>query len=219
MFANPVFIDSGGIKLQDIQITKLPTNIDYLVGDTFDPSGMIVNSVYSNGATKTITDYTYSPTGPLIEGTNVITITYSEDGETVSKTLNVSAEILSIIVPTVSGSLVYDGSSQSPTWNGYDSDRMSITGTTSATDAGTYQAVFTLNNKVGTKWADETTEDKTVSWSISKAVLAYPSQNGSLIYHGSSQSPVWSNYDSNKMTIGGVTSGVNAGPYSANFTP
>lgn len=219
MFVNPVFIDSGGIKLQDIQITKLPTNIDYLVGDTFDPSGMVVSSVYSNGATKTITDYTYSPTGPLIEGTNVITITYSEDGETVTKTLNVSAEILSIIVPTVSGSLVYDGSSQSPDWNGYDPDRMSITGTTSATDAGIYQAIFTLNNKIGTKWADGTTEDKTVSWSISKAVLAYPSQNGSLVYNGSSQSPVWNNYDPNKMTIGGVTSGVNAGSYSADFTP
>ena len=46
-----------------------------------------------------------------------------------------------------------------------------------------------------------------------------PSQSGSLTYNGSSQSPTWSNYNTNIMTIGGVTSGTNAGTYTATFTP
>lgn len=46
-----------------------------------------------------------------------------------------------------------------------------------------------------------------------------PSQSGTLTYNGSSQSPSWSNYDTNKMTIGNQTAGVNAGSYTAQFAP
>ena len=46
-----------------------------------------------------------------------------------------------------------------------------------------------------------------------------PSQRGTLTYNGSSQSPEWNNYDPDKMTIGGVTAGINAGTYTATFTP
>lgn len=51
------------------------------------------------------------------------------------------------------------------------------------------------------------------------AISTVPSQSGSLTYTGNTQSPSWSNYDSSKMTLGGVTSGINAGSYNANFTP
>ena len=51
------------------------------------------------------------------------------------------------------------------------------------------------------------------------AISTVPSQSGSLTYSGNSQSPSWSNYDSSKMTLGGVTSGINAGNYNATFTP
>lgn len=50
-------------------------------------------------------------------------------------------------------------------------------------------------------------------------ISTVPSQSGSLTYSGNSQSPSWSNYDSSKMTLGGVTSGINAGSYNATFTP
>ena len=45
-----------------------------------------------------------------------------------------------------------------------------------------------------------------------------PSQSGTLTYTGSSKTPSWSNYDSSKMTLS-VTSQVNAGTYTATFTP
>lgn len=51
------------------------------------------------------------------------------------------------------------------------------------------------------------------------AISTVPSQSGSLTYSGNSQSPSWSNYDSSKMTLGGVTSGINAGSYNATLTP
>lgn len=49
--------------------------------------------------------------------------------------------------------------------------------------------------------------------------IPLPVQNGTLTYNGNAQSPVWLNYDSTKVTMGGVTSSVNAGTFTATFTP
>lgn len=120
-------------------------------------------------------------------------------------------------VPTQSGSLTYTGSAQSPTWNSYDPNALQIGGTTTGTNAGTYQATFTPKSPY--KWADGTTTAKTVNWTIGRAGITLPTQSGSLTYTGAAQSPSWSGYDSNKMTLGGTTSGTNAGSYNASFTP
>lgn len=119
--------------------------------------------------------------------------------------------------PSQSGTLTYTGSAQSPTWNSYDSEKLTIGGTTSGTNAGSYNATFTP--KEGYKWSDGTTDTRTVAWTIGKASVAVPSQSGSLTYTGSELTPSWSNYDSNKLTIGGTTKGTNAGSYNATFTP
>lgn len=120
-------------------------------------------------------------------------------------------------VPTQSGSLTYTGSAQSPTWNSYDPNALQIGGTTTGTNAGTYQATFTPKSPY--KWADGTTDARTVNWTIGRAGITLPTQSGSLTYTGAVQSPSWSGYDSNKMTLGGTTSGTNAGSYNASFTP
>lgn len=120
-------------------------------------------------------------------------------------------------IPSQAGSLTYTGSAQTPIWNNFDDTKLDISGQTSGTDAGTYQAKFTP--KDGFKWADETTSAKTVSWEIGRATIATPSQNESLTYTGSAQSPVWTGYEAEKMTIGGTNSATNAGTYGANFTP
>ena len=46
-----------------------------------------------------------------------------------------------------------------------------------------------------------------------------PSQNGALTYNGQAQSPSWNAYNPDALTLGGVTTGTNAGTYSASFTP
>lgn len=209
----------GGIKLVAIDITKAPNKVNYRPGQTFDPAGMEVTATYSNGATLLATGWTYSPTGALAEGTQSVTIVYTEGGVSAQASQAITVQKASFAVPSQGSPLVYTGGQQSPDWTGYDSAEMTIGGTSAATDAGDYQAIFSLKDKVGTQWADGTTEDKTVSWSIGRATVNVPTQSGSLTYNGSAQSPSWNGYDSSKMTMGGTTSGTNAGSYNATFTP
>lgn len=295
-----------GIKLESIAITTPPDNITYLPGEVFDPAGMVVTASYSNGATLTATGWTYSPSGALPEGTSEVEIIYTEAGVTKTAVQAITVERGTISVPTVSGSLTYNGQAQSPTLTGYDSDKMVLSGDTSGTNAGSYTAVVTPTAQY--KWADGSTEAKDIQWSIAKAtpsitfdpesvsldtsttsqavavtytgdgtlsaqsdnsgvataslegtiltvtgvetgntaiqvsasegtnytaasaslsvavqfVITIPSlpvQSGSLTYNGSEQSPSWSNYDPEQLTISGVTPVVNAGSYNARFTP
>lgn len=156
-----------GIKLESIAITTPPDNITYLPGEVFDPAGMVVTASYSNGATLTATGWTYSPSGALPEGTSEVEIIYTEAGVTKTAVQAITVERGTISVPTVSGSLTYNGQAQSPTLTGYDSDKMVLSGDTSGTNAGSYTAVVTPTEQY--KWADGSTEAKDIQWSIAKA--------------------------------------------------
>lgn len=159
----------GGIKLASIAIITPPDKTQYRPGQTFDPAGMTVRATYSNGATAVATGWTYSPSGALAEGTESVTILYTEGGVTAQAQQAVTVQKANITVPTQSGGLTYNGGPQSPTWNNYDTAEMTIGGVTSGTNAGSYNAQFSLKDTVGTQWADGTTGDKTVAWSIQKA--------------------------------------------------
>lgn len=157
----------GGIKLESISITTPPDNITYLPGEVFDPAGMVVTASYSNGATLTATGWTYSPSGALPEGTSEVEIIYTEAGVTKTAVQAITVERGTISVPTVFGSLTYNGQAQSPTLTGYDADKMALSGDTSGTNAGSYTAVVTPTAQY--KWADGSTEAKNIPWSIAKA--------------------------------------------------
>lgn len=159
----------GGIKLASIAIITPPDKTQYRPGQTFNPAGMTVRATYSNGATAVATGWTYSPSGALAEGTESVTILYTEGGVTAQAQQAVTVQKANITVPTQSGSLTYNGGPQSPIWNNYDTAEMTIGGVTSGTNAGSYNAQFSLKDTVGTQWADGTTGDKTVAWSIQKA--------------------------------------------------
>ena len=120
-------------------------------------------------------------------------------------------------IPAQSGSLTYNGSAQSPVWSGYDAAKLTMGGTTSGTNAGSYNATFTPGANY--QWNDGTTAAKTVAWSIGRASVGVPSQKGSLTYNGAEQSPVWNDYDAAKLTLGGASKGTNAGSYNTTFTP
>ena len=70
-------------------------------------------------------------------------------------------------VPAQSGSLTYNGNSQTPSWSNYSSTQLTIGGTTSGTNASTYNATFTPKGDYC--WSDGSTSAKTVQWSIGKA--------------------------------------------------
>jgi hypothetical protein len=208
----------GVAKLAGIEISTPPNTTTYLILETFDPTGMVVTATYTDGTTKPITGYTYSPDGELSTSDKVVTISYTENEITQTATQKITVnDYTSVELPTQSGTLTYTGNALSPTWSGYDTDAMTVSGTTSGTDAGSYTATFAL--KYGHKWSDGTMEPKSATWTIDRATIAVPTQSGSLTYTGSSQSPTWSGYDASTMTISGTTSSINAGTYAVTFTP
>ena len=171
-------------------------------------------------ATANRTANTAAETANLAKSTAQEAVTAAGNAQTsADAALQAVTKLTSIInaVPSQSGSLTYTGSAQSPTWNGYDAEKLSIGGDYSAVDAGTYTATFTP--KIGYTWDDGTRDARSVTWKINRATLAVPTQKGSLTYSGSAQSPQLNNYDSAKMTLGGTTSGTNAGSYNATVTP
>lgn len=54
-------------QLIGMAISTPPYKTEYLAGECFDPSGMKVLGIYSNGETKPIYDYQCDPSGPLRE--------------------------------------------------------------------------------------------------------------------------------------------------------
>lgn len=121
------------------------------------------------------------------------------------------------IYPSVGGTLIYNGISQSPNWLNYNSTTTTITGTIEATDVGSYTAIFTPND--GYCWDDGSTEPYPVAWSISNATITeIPSQSNVLTYNGNGQLPTWNNYSENQLVLA-VSSEINAGNYVAIFTP
>lgn len=100
------------------------------------------------------------------------------------------------------------------TRNQYSNTPLTVTGLTNGT---TYYISFFPETTDGGINTSTTQRDTGVANRITIANI--PSQSGSLTYTGGSQSPTWSNYNTTYMTIGGTTSGTNAGNYSATFTP
>lgn len=119
--------------------------------------------------------------------------------------------------PSAAGKLTYSGEEQAPTWQNFNPEQLTKT-ETAQTDAGNYSTAFAPTRNY--QWPGGDTSARTVPWTIGRATIAsVPEQSGSLTYTGNAQSPVWTGYDSGKLTIGGNTSGTNAGSYTASFTP
>ena len=158
----------GGVRLVSIAVTTPPAKTVYEYGDSFQSAGMVVTATYSDGASAVVSNYSISPTTFTSVGSQSVTISYTEHGVTKTSTTAVTVNEKTIsAVPSQSGALTYNGSSQSPTWSGYSATQMTIGGTTSGTNAGSYTAAFTP--KANYRWADGTTTAKSVSWSIGKA--------------------------------------------------
>lgn len=121
-------------------------------------------------------------------------------------------------VPVVTTNLTYNGTAQSPTIYGYDSNKMTMSGVTSGTDIGTYQITFTP--KSGYEWSDGSSDTKNVNWTIERATISIPYLvTNTFVYTGDVQSPQFIGYNSQKMSRGGTTAAVNIGHYTATFTP
>lgn len=140
--------------------------------------------------------------------------------EKAEKALQAVSEFAFVIntVPSQSGTLIFNGNAQTPAWNGFDPEMLELSGVTSGTNAGTYTAIFTPKGDY--HWPGGSTDPMEVTWTIQRAAIStVPSQSGTLTYNGAAQTPSWLNFDNTLLTIGGNTSGTNAGTYTATFTP
>jgi len=227
--------ESGNGTIDDpiiIMDKEAPENGSVVINDDADytTSNKVNLTLNSNGATKMcisettscnnwedyVTTKEFNMTTTL--GTKTIYVYYKDDAGNLSDIASDSIKLYEIVsLPTQKGTLTYTASSQTPTWNNYDSTKLTITGTTSGTNATSYTAKFTP--KTNYIWSNGTATTKNVTWTIAKAVVSVPSQKGTLIYTGSTISPTWNNYDSAKLTIGGTKTGTNTGSYTAKFTP
>lgn len=158
-------------RLSAIAVTTKPNKLTYEYGDTLATAGMVVTASYSDSQTKTVTGYSCSPTTFSTIGNQVVTVSYTENGVTQTTTFNVTVNRKSVAKPTWKSNLTYTGSAQSVSstsyWNNYNTSYMTIGGTTSATNAGTYIATFTPGSNY--RWTDGTTTAINVNWTINKA--------------------------------------------------
>ena len=118
------------------------------------------NATITAGTDKATNAGTYTATVTPNEG-------YAwEDNTTEPKEVTWSIAPVEVTIPTLSDtSKSYTGSEQAPTITGFDEDKMTQTGTASATNAGEYTVTWSLKDNY--KWSDGTTEDKSATWSIS----------------------------------------------------
>lgn len=121
-------------------------------------------------------------------------------------------------IPSVVGSsFTYDGTAQGPTITGLDSVHCTITGDTSATNAGSYTFTIALSDPSSMVWSDLTTADKTYSFTIAKAsqtISASPStvslgtntQTANVTISGASTALSATSSDTGIATVSGTSS-------------
>lgn len=78
---------SGEVTLESVEVIKAPNKVDYLKGEEFDPTGMVLRATYSDGSKKAVrdTEVTYAPDGALDLDDEKVTITYQ--GKTVEQSI------------------------------------------------------------------------------------------------------------------------------------
>ena len=173
--------------LSSIAVTTNPTKTSYEYGDTLATAGMVVRATYSDGASSAVSGYSCSPTALNTVGTQAITVSYTENGITKTTTFNVTVARKTLSgVPAQSGTLTYDGTAKTPSWDSkYDSAKMTLS-VTAQTNAGTYSASFTP--KANYRWPDGTTTAKSVNWTIGKAAGSLSISPTSIAFNASTKS-------------------------------
>ena len=203
--------------LVSIEVATNPTKMTYNYLEKFEPHGMAVTATFSDGSKSAATGYSYPTTEFSTLGQQAVNLDYTFEGVTKSTSLTVTVDPIEVPVPTQKDTPSYDGSTKQPIWNGYDSVKMALGGTTDGVNAGNYTAKFTL--VYGYVFPDGSNEAE-AEWTISRAVIpALPTQNNALAADGTPKSPTWDGYVVGQLTISGDRFGTEAGDYTAEFTP
>lgn len=97
-------------ELVRINIIMPPDTAEFVSGFYFDPAGMAIEAIYSNGSTQMVTDrVTYSPSGPLGMDDTEVTVSYTDGGvtETAVQRITVLHRLTGIAVITPPTRTIY----------------------------------------------------------------------------------------------------------------
>lgn len=94
--------------LTSIAVTTAPTKTNYTAGETFDHTGMVVTANYSDGTTKEVTDYTFTPNAALTTNDARITISYTEGEVTKTATQAITVNALEYNITVTDGKATQD---------------------------------------------------------------------------------------------------------------
>ena len=161
-------------EITGIAVKTLPAKTWYKPGDKFDPTGLEIVALWSNGAMTDValTDCTFSPdTDTALALTDKkVTVTHTASSKTVDVALRVTNSQVRKPIPQAT-SYVYTGEAISLQVTGFDSETMTRSNY-SKTAAGSYEASYTP--KTGYCWEDGTTDAYKIAWVIEKATPAAP---------------------------------------------
>lgn len=104
-----LLVRRGGGKptLKGISVKTPPTKLEYLVGDTFDPTGMVLTANVGGVPVDVTTGYTVTP-DPLTADTTMVTISYTAGGNTVTTTQAITIKLFNPIFANNSWELIIE---------------------------------------------------------------------------------------------------------------
>ena len=154
--AKPSVAFSGLVNGDTLTVTYTAVNNETTVATPLTDSTTLEKGVYTVNAV-----FSGDKAGNYDITVTAAKLTVKEYDGTVTK----------VAVPVAKTGLVYNASNQNGITHNQDNygDYYTVSGTASAKNAGTYSVTVTLKDKTSCVWDDNTTADKTVEWTISKA--------------------------------------------------
>lgn len=169
---NIVRMDDGKNYLVDV------TNCDE--GTIGAPDQLFLAPYYSVEDNNGITQYNLSTIGGMVSYMydSKTVGTFGADDLAISSTAYVAPPALtSVVVPTAAQNLTYNGSERTGVAEGIG---YTLSGVCAATNADSYTATATLND--GYIWSDQSSEPKTIVWSIAPKPVTVTANNQSKVY-------------------------------------
>ena len=106
------YVTSAEVTLSSIAVKTAPTKVSYMVGDDFDPTGLVITLTFSDDSTEDITYedhedlFDFSPSSNLQTSNTSVTISYG--GKSCTQAITVTNKTLSsIAVKTAPTKIVY----------------------------------------------------------------------------------------------------------------
>lgn len=198
--------------LSGIKITTPPNRTAYFEREVFDPEGMVVTANYTDGSSKIVTGYTYSPTSQLSKGTTMITVSYSEGGVTKTTTQSITVTAISSTLNSNSWATikaVSDAGKGDSYWDVGDTKTITINGTVQGfTFSNLSIAVFILGFNHNSSWDGNNQIHFQIGKISNKLVGLCDSNYGSYVSSGfcmntsRTNSGGWSNSHMRKTVLG-----------------